>query len=137
VKASSSSRASRQHRLDGRELPAEHGGDDVELAADVLGVGLGEHGADRGGDHLAVALRDRASTLRMKCTRQRCQAAPSSTASIAALRPACASLMTSCVPVRPRALSERRNAVQNAPSSLSPTAKPSTSGGRQPRRRWR
>jgi hypothetical protein len=63
----------------------------------------------------------------MKWTRHRCQAAPSSTASIAPFRPACASLMTSCVPVSPRALSERRNAVQNAPSSLSPTAKPGTS----------
>ena len=63
----------------------------------------------------------------MKCTRQRCQLAPSSTVSIAAFRPVCASLMTSCVPVSPRAFSERRNAVQNAPSSLSPTAKPSTS----------
>jgi hypothetical protein len=31
-----------QHRFDLPELPAEHGGDDVELAADLLGVGLGE-----------------------------------------------------------------------------------------------
>jgi hypothetical protein len=38
--------------------------------------------------------------------------------------------MTSCTPPNPRAFSDRRNAVQNAPSSLSPTAKPRTS--RQP-----
>jgi hypothetical protein len=35
--------------------------------------------------------------------------------------------MTKCTPARPRAFSVRRNAVQNAPSSESPTAKPSTS----------
>ncbi len=46
---------------------------------------------------------------------------------MAALRPAWASEMTSWVPVSPRAFSERRKAVQKAPSSLSPTANPSTS----------
>ena len=75
----------------------------------------------------ALPLGTWASTLRRKCTRQRCQAAPSSTAAIAAFSPVWASEMTSCTPARPRAFSERRNAVQNAPSSLSPTAKPSTS----------
>jgi hypothetical protein len=35
--------------------------------------------------------------------------------------------MTSCTPWSPRAFKLRRNWVQNAPSSLSPTAKPSTS----------
>ena len=63
----------------------------------------------------------------MKCTRQRCQAAPISTDPIAAFRPAWASEMTSCTPPSPRAFRPRRNAVQNAPSSLSPTSKPSTS----------
>jgi hypothetical protein len=52
---------------------------------------------------------------------------------MACLSPVWASEMTSCTPVRPRALSERRNAVQNAPSSLSPTAKPSTSRQPSPR----
>jgi hypothetical protein len=46
-----------EHGLDLRELPAEHAGDDVELGVHVGGVGLGEDGADRGGDHLGVALR--------------------------------------------------------------------------------
>jgi hypothetical protein len=50
--------------------------------------------------------------------------APANTDPIAALRPSWASEMTSCTPCRPRALRERRNAVQNAPSSLSPTSKP-------------
>ena len=68
-----------------------------------------------------------ASTLRMKCTRQRCQAAPMNTEPIAAFRPVWASEMTSWTPPSPRAFSERRNAVQNAPSSLSPTSKPRTS----------
>ena len=68
-----------------------------------------------------------ASTLRRKCTRQRCQVAPSITAAMAALSPAWASEITSLVPVSPRVLSERRNAVQKAPSSESPTANPRTS----------
>jgi len=45
-----------QHGLHFRQLPAEHAGDDVELLAHLGGVGLGEDGADRGGDHLGVAL---------------------------------------------------------------------------------
>ena len=96
----------------------------LELLADMLRVGLGEDGADRGGDHLAVALGHLASTLRRKWTRQRCQAAPSRTAAIAAFSPAWASEMTSWTPPSPRAFRPRRNAVQNAPSSVSPTAKP-------------
>jgi hypothetical protein len=43
-----------EHGFDFGELPAEHAGDDVELAADAGRVGLGEDGADRGGDHVAV-----------------------------------------------------------------------------------
>jgi hypothetical protein len=68
-----------------------------------------------------------ASTLRRKCTRHRCQAAPRSTEPIAVFSPACASEMISCTPPRPRAFSDRRNAVQNAPSSLSATSNPRTS----------
>jgi hypothetical protein len=49
------------------------------------------------------------------------------TAPMAAFRPVWASEMTSCTPASPLALSERRNAVQKAPSSLSPTSKPRTS----------
>ncbi len=45
-----------QHRLDLQKLTAEHAGDDVELGAHVLGVGLGEDRPDGGGDHLGVAL---------------------------------------------------------------------------------
>ncbi len=45
-----------EHRFDGGQLPAEHGGDDVELGAHVLAVRLCEDGADRGRDHLGVAL---------------------------------------------------------------------------------
>ena len=41
--------------------------------------------------------------------------------------PRWASEMTSCTPPSPRAFNDRRNPVQKAPSSLSPTAKPSTS----------
>jgi hypothetical protein len=49
------------------------------------------------------------------------------TAAMAAFSPVWASEMTSWTPVSPRALSERRNAVQKAPSSLSPTSRPRTS----------
>jgi hypothetical protein len=49
------------------------------------------------------------------------------TAPRAALRPVWASETTSCTPASPLALSERRKAVQNAPSSESPTSKPRTS----------
>lgn len=75
----------------------------------------------------ADPLRTWPKTLRRKWTRHLCQAAPGSTEPIAALSPACASEMTSCTPASPRAFSDRRNAVQNAPSSLSPTSNPSTS----------
>ena len=54
----------------------------------------------------ALPLGTTARTLRMKCTRHRCQAAPSSTEAIAAFRPVWASLMTSCTPPRPRAFSD-------------------------------
>ena len=60
----------------------------------------------------------------MKWTRQRCHAAPISTEAIADFSPVWASLITSWTPPSPRAFRPRRNAVQNAPSSLSPTSKP-------------
>ena len=41
-----------QHRLQLGELAAQHPSDDVQLVVDVRGVGLGEDGADGGGDHL-------------------------------------------------------------------------------------
>ena len=65
--------------------------------------------------------------MRMKCTRHLCQAAPSITASMEDRRPSWASEMTRRTPVSPRARSERRKEVQNALSSLSPTARPNTS----------
>jgi hypothetical protein len=62
----------------------------------------------------------------MKCTQQRCQAAPSSTASIAAFKPVWASETTSWVPVSPRGLQRVQKAVQRRRPHNSPTAKPST-----------
>ena len=52
-------------------------------------------------------------TLRMKWTRQRCQAAPWNTVPIAFFKPECASDMTSFTPSRPRTFNDLRNAVQN------------------------
>ena len=68
-----------------------------------------------------------ARMLRRKWTRQRWTAAPAMVAWTAWRSPRWASAMTSCTPASPRAFKLRRNWVQNAPSSLSPTAKPSTS----------
>src|SRR5436190_24087375 len=67
-----------------------------------------------------------ARTLRMKCTRQRCQEA-CRTLATAALSPSCASEITSLTPLRPRLASERRNSVQNVSASEAPIAMPSTS----------
>ena len=75
----------------------------------------------------AEALGTLARALRRKWTRQRCQQAPVRTAPMACLRPGWASEITSWTPASPLALSERRNAVQNALSSLSPTSQPRTS----------
>jgi hypothetical protein len=44
----------------------------------------------------------RASTLRRKCTRQRCQPVPAMTAPMAAFSPVWASETTSCTPASPR-----------------------------------
>ena len=51
------------HLLHSGQLPAEHAGDGLELLGDVLGVGLGEHGPDRGGDHLGVPARHLAEDI--------------------------------------------------------------------------
>jgi hypothetical protein len=117
-----------EHGLDLGQLLAQHRGDDLELLVHVLGVGLGEDGADRGGGHLLVALGDHRQHVAHEVDPDdRCHAAPMSTEPMAAFSPVWASEMTSCTPPSPRAFRPRRNAVQNAPSSLSPTSKPSTS----------
>src|SRR4051812_23057883 len=64
------------------------------------------------------------SRLRMKCVRQRCQAAPRRTEAMASLRPGCASEITSSTPFSPRARRLRRNASQPAPSSSATTSRP-------------
>src|SRR5215204_3174402 len=58
-----------------------------------------------------------------KCTVQRCQAQPS-TLAIAAFRPACASLIASWTPTRPRLTKPLRKSVQNVSVSDSPTSRP-------------
>jgi len=45
-----------QHRGDRWELGFEHHPDDLDLFLDELAGGLGEDGADRGSDHVGVAL---------------------------------------------------------------------------------
>ena len=116
-----------QHGFDLGQLAAEHAGDGVELFAHVFCVGLGEDGADGRGDHLGDPLGTWANTLRRKFTRHLCQLAPIRMAWIALRSPMWASEITSCTPGMPRVFSDRRNPVQKAPSSLSPTSKPSTS----------
>lgn len=89
------------------------------LLADGGGCRQGEDGPDGRGDHLARPLEDLARDVAQEITRHRCQAAPSSTEPIAVLSPACASEITSYTSRRPHSFSDRRNKVQNAPSSLS------------------
>ena len=60
----------------------------------------------------------RSWALRVRCTRQRCQAAPRSCSSIALTRPAWSSEMTRRTPWRPRSTSERTKRGQALPSSL-------------------
>jgi hypothetical protein len=55
------------------------------------------------------------SASRRKWTLQGCQGQPS-TRAIAFFKPACASEMTSCTPLRPRSTNERRSERQNPPS---------------------
>src|SRR5215470_15682251 len=52
AKAVRSALAWSEHRRDGRVLGLQEAGDDVDLGAHELGGGLGEDGADGGGDHL-------------------------------------------------------------------------------------
>src|SRR3954465_12789314 len=61
--------------------------------------------------------------LRMKWTRQRCQAALNTWA-IGALRPSCASEITSLTPDRPRCCKPRRKPSQNVAASEGPMPKP-------------
>lgn len=63
----------------------------------------------------------------MTCVRQRCHAAPGSTAAIAAFSPWCASLVMSSTPAGSRATRPRRNVVHALPSSLVKTSRPSSS----------
>jgi hypothetical protein len=106
---------------------AEHRGDLTELFLDVFAVGLGEDGADIEATISCDPFGTTARTLRMKCTRQRCQPAPWNTVPMAFFSPVCASDITSFTPSRPRVFNDRRNAVQKPSFSLSPTSKPSTS----------
>lgn len=76
------------HLLDLRQLPAQHHRDLLELLVHVLGVVLGEDYAVAAATISALpALGDLGEHVARKCTRQRCQVAPSSTDSIAALSP--------------------------------------------------
>jgi hypothetical protein len=57
-------------------------------------------------------------------TDDRCQAAPGTVAPIADKSPAWASLVTRCTPVRPLAVSERKNVSHPDPSSAVVTSTP-------------
>ena len=116
-----------EHRGDVGELRPQGGDDLVQLCGTAAASGWAKIVRTAAATMSPEPLGTLANTLRMKCTRQRCQAAPSITLSIAALRPSCASEIIRRTPARPRARSERRKAVQKVPFSESPTATPSTS----------
>lgn len=107
------------------ELGAQLVGDRTPLHVGRLGVVLGKGRGDGRADHAPPALAGGASTLRRKCTRQRCQVALN-TLPTAALRPTWASLMTSFTPRRPRRVRRRRKSVQNGSASLGMACMPST-----------
>src|SRR5487761_666398 len=67
-----------------------------------------------------------ATTLRRKCTVQRCQLAPAKHCASALRSPSWVSELTSSTPCSPRATRERQNSSQNASVSLAPTATPRT-----------
>ena len=68
---------------------------------------------------------DREGVMRWSgSVRQRCQDAPGRVAPIAATNPAWASLVTSRTPDRPRAVNDRQNVNQPAPSSAVLTSMP-------------
>jgi hypothetical protein len=64
--------------------------------------------------------------VRIACTRQRCQVAPS-TFALACLRPSWASETTSLTPLRPRRTSRLRKADQNVSASEGPRCRPTIS----------
>src|SRR5215469_3233031 len=101
-------------------------GDLPPLDPGGLGIVLGEGGADKAETTRRPCLPAWASTLRMKCTRQRCQEA-FRTLATAAFRPSWASETISLTPRRPRRVSLRRKSVQKTSASEVPLAKPSTS----------
>ena len=85
----------------------------------------GEDRADRGGDHVGVGLGDAA--LRMKWTRQRCQAAPWRTVRDRGDEPAVGVGDDQLHASQATAAQVAENSVQNVSVSLSPTAQPRTS----------
>jgi hypothetical protein len=94
-----------------RHLGTQLIGDLAPLLARGLGIVLNEGGADEGGDYATALATAWASTLRMKCTGQRCQVA-CRTLAMAALMPSWASEITSLTPRRTRRASWRKNSYQ-------------------------
>ena len=93
----------------------------VQLAVDLGGRQLLVDGADHARRSWVATpgwarLGTRVSRLAMKWVRQRCQLALANTAAMAFFSPWWASEVTSSTPLRPRAVSDRRKASQNAPS---------------------
>ena len=116
-----------EHLRDLGELLAEHRRDDLELLVDVLGVGLGEDRADRGGDHLGVALRDDREHVAHEVDPAALPGGADEHRGDRGLQPGVGIGDDQLDPAEAAGLQPRRNAVQNAPSSESPTSKPRTS----------
>jgi hypothetical protein len=76
-----------QHRRHGWELSGEHGRDLVDLSVTSWPLGWAKIVRMAAATISADPRGTRASTLRRKWTRQRCQPAPAMTAAMAALRP--------------------------------------------------
>ena len=101
-------------------------GDVTPLFSGGVRRGLGEGGGDEGRDDAATTLVGMRQGVAHEVNAAAFQAAPSTLAA-AALRPSCASEMTSLTPRRPRRASLRKNSLQKVSASEGQMSRPRTS----------
>lgn len=95
------------------------------LLLDLLCRGQAEGGADKGDDTFLGA-RHVVSTLRMKCLRKRCRAAPWNAVAMDLFKHMWASEVARSTPPSPRVFEKRRNTIPRASFTQSLRSKPST-----------
>ena len=120
--------------LASRSMPATPGqlhgqgvGDSVELVADRARGGSGEHGADVDRDHVGLGLGDLGQHVAQEVQPAALPGRALQHRGDRGLEPGVRVGDDQLDPCRPRPRRSRRNSVQNASVSLSPTAQPRTS----------